>query len=227
MIDRSISMEKMWFHYMRETGCQQKLQIHVVGICTPATKGSWVDPAKVHHKLEEAKCGGAYQFGTDEAKGAVNITAEWAKAIAGERAPVFKGAKDNTFLANIQKLMENMLKYQDQPAAAGSSSDVAGIMSVGKDAMTAHYTKLEKDLKANATISLGSLKVFDTFSWMLDENQASVHKRAVAYCFSKPKAAGPAYVPPPPCESARSSVKREPATNASTANLFKKKKKTA
>ena len=160
MIDRSISMEQMWFHYMRETGCQQQLQIHVAGICTPATKGAWVDPAKVHHKLEETKCGGAYQFGTDEAKGAVNITAEWAKAIAGERAPVFKGARDNIFLASIQKFMENMLKYKDQPPAAGSSSDAACSSAVGKDAMAAHYTKLE--LKANATISLGSLKVFGT-----------------------------------------------------------------
>ena len=80
----------MRFQHTRETGCQQKLQIQVVGICTPATKGAWLDPAKVHHKFEETKCGGAYQFGTDEAKGVVNITAEWAKAIAGARAPVFK-----------------------------------------------------------------------------------------------------------------------------------------
>ena len=221
MLDRSISMETQWFQHMKDVGCQQKLQEMVIATFTPATVKSWLDPAQVHHRLEGAKAGDVYRFGTDEAKGVVNITAEWAKAVAGERAPNFKGVRDNTFLASVQIQMESCLQYQSAPAP-GSSGDAPVVLLVAGAALTAHYTKLELDLKSNTAISLGSLKIFDTFSWMMTESQLGVHKRAVAFCFAKPKATGG--FPNPAGEVGSKQVKREAVITGSTASLFKPKK---
>ena len=113
------------------------------------------------------------------------------------------------------------MQYQSAPAP-GSSGYAPVVPLVAGAALTAHYTKLELDLKSNTAISLGSLKIFDTFSWMMAESQLGVHKRALVFCLAKPKATGG--FPTPAGEVVSKLVKREAVTTGSTASLFKSKK---
>ena len=85
-------------------------QTKVERIFTPVG-AIWLDCWPVVQKLEVVKLTPLYTFASDESKGIVNVTQDWATAVQNNRCPSFKSVGINATLKKFQILMEAMVKH--------------------------------------------------------------------------------------------------------------------
>ena len=225
MIDASMVVEQAWLRYMSGDGSRLILEQNIFDVLPD--KPTSADPADVALSLERVKNTTAYSFADKAAQSNVNVVVQWAKALAAFRKPSFLSVKDNPFLKNVQSRLRHMVKTT-KAASAGATP----VTLTGEEALSALIEQLEQRVEAGGQVDLGDLKVFDAFSFILNESQAAKHAAWVRECFEragckKPSgASGGDAAQEAKAPSAKKQRKAEDLATA-TMSLFQKRSKTA
>ena len=216
MVDSTFVVERTWFQHMHNKGCADRILKKVDGIFSVPKGQIYLDPAIVSDRLENFKQQAFYTFGSQESKIIVNVCQEWAKAVQSNRSPSFKAVGGNQALMQIQQKMEVMLKYNVTVQLVVSGPAIC--VKVGKEALELLYHEVKARKTAGEKVNLGHLKDFDTFSWMMNAEQAAFHKTMVSECFKAGDHAAPARQRAPLPKKAKVE-----SASSSTASLFKKR----
>lgn len=209
MVDASIIIEAAFFRTMAKSGCQTLLREKVKDVLPKeAYVGDLKDVASAVGRVMHSTL---YTFAARDVQSDVNVVSEWCKAVAAHRKPDFIATKFNTFLTEVQDLMKFLLTAR--PSGASTGSGPAEIWS-GEKAMAFMLKAAADKVKAGSVLSLADLKIFDTFHWLMNPEQITLHSTWMKAAFS---AGGSALV------SVKASVEQSASSSSSSAASIKRK----
>lgn len=228
LVDPSFRVEAAWFRHMASSGCKQILEEAM--LAELPDKAELVDIGDKAIRFNRIKSTTSYNFADKESQASVNVVTEWVKALASLRRPSFLAAKDNDFLKQVQLRMKHLLRVN----VPGAGPDEEEKVLVGDAAMQHCIAAMTARVAKGETIRIGDLQLFDTYNWMMAEEQLGLHNGWVKATFQAASSttvvstASSSPAPPTTSEGAAPLKKKRDAQELAdtTMSLFKRKRAT-
>ena len=219
MLDTTFDLEVAWFTQQNKSGARDTLRHDVLDSLPDGKSPAHVLASKSLADLTEIKGSSVYGFAKENAQSDVNVVLEWVKAIHNQRQPSFR-FKDCVWL----QACKDRLSFFVHHTTAGSN-DTPGATVFGAEALSVMLQATKAKIDAKEEVTLGELKVYDTFAFLMSADDVKQHRTWVQVALRSKAAAQPQVAAQQQPQNAPNPQRRAAAA-ADTMSLFRRRRTT-